>query len=325
MKIGYFLSSEEARPADLVKQAELAEQAGFDALWISDHYHPWNDQQGQSPFVWSVIGALSQVTSLPVTTAVTCPTVRTHPAVIAQAAATAAAMLPGGFQFGVGSGEALNEHITGARWPTAEVRLDMLEEAIEVIRALWTGESVHHHGEHYTVEDARIYTLPSTLPPIYVSGFGPMAVDLAARIGDGFVCTKPDADLVTRFRENGGGDKTAQAGFKVCWSRDRESAIDTAFRLWPNAGVPGELSQVLPSPQHFEQAAQLVTRQMTAESTAFGDDADEHVQAFAPFVDAGFDEIFVSQMGAHLPDTNAEGFFEFYAERVLPRLRDAVV
>ena len=192
-------------------------------------------------------------------------------------------MLPGGFQFGVGSGEALNEHITGARWPTADVRLDMLEEAIEVIRALWTGESVHHHGEHYTVEDARIYTLPSTAPPIYVSGFGPKAVDLAARIGDGFVCTKPDADLVTRFRENGGGDKTAQAGFKVCWSRDRENAIDTAFRLWRNAGVPGELSQVLPSPQHFEQAAQLVTRQMTAESTAFGDDPDEHVRAFAPF------------------------------------------
>ena len=118
MRIGYFLSSEEARPADLVKQAQLAEQAVFDALWISDHYHPWNDEHGQSPFVWSVIGALSQVTSLPVTTAVTCPTVRTHPAVIAQAAATAAVMLPGGFRFGVGSGEALNEHITGARWPT---------------------------------------------------------------------------------------------------------------------------------------------------------------------------------------------------------------
>ena len=322
MRIGYFLSSEEATPADLVKQAKLAEQAGFDALWISDHYHPWNDQQGESPFVWSVIGALSQVTSLPVTTAVTCPTVRTHPAVIAQAAATAAVMLTGGFRFGVGSGEALNEHITGARWPTADVRLDMLEEAIEVIRALWTGESVHHHGEHYTVEDARIYTLPAEPPPIYVSGFGPKAVDLAARIGDGFVCTKPDADLVARFRENGGGDKTAQAGFKVCWSKDRDRAIDTAFRLWPNAGVPGELAQVLPSPQHFEQAAQLVTREMTAESTAFGDDPGEHAQAFQPFIEAGFDEIYVSQMGAHLPGTDAEGFFGFYADKVLPRLRD---
>jgi G6PDH family F420-dependent oxidoreductase len=323
MKIGYFLSSEEARPEDLVTQAKLAEQAGFDALWISDHYHPWNDQQGQSPFVWSVIGAISQVTSLPVTTAVTCPTVRIHPAVIAQAAATAAAMLPRGFQLGVGSGEALNEHITGARWPTAEVRLDMLEEAIEVIRALWTGESVHHHGGHYTVEDARIYTLPASPPPIYVSGFGPRAVDLAARIGDGFVCTIPSADLVTRFRENGGGAKTAQAGLKVCWSPDREVAVDTAFRLWPNAGVPGELSQILPSPRHFEQAAQLVTRQMIAESTAFGDEVDQHAQAFQPYADAGFDEIFVSQMGAHLPDTNAEGFFEFYSEKVLPRLRDS--
>src|SRR6476660_1176304 len=157
MRIGYFLSSEEATPADLVKQAKLAEQAGFDALWISDHYHPWNDEQGQSAFVWSVIGALSQVTSLPVTTAVTCPTVRTHPAVIAQAAATAAVMLPGGFRFGVGSGEALNEHITGARWPTADVRLDMLEEAIEVIRELWTGDVVTTRGRHYQVDHARIY------------------------------------------------------------------------------------------------------------------------------------------------------------------------
>jgi len=316
MRIGYFLSSEEARPADLVKQAQLAEQAGFDALWISDHYHPWNDEQGQSPFVWSVIGALSQVTSLPVTTAVTCPTVRTHPAVIAQAAATAAVMLPGGFRFGVGSGEALNEHITGARWPTADVRLDMLEEAIEVIRALWTSESVHHHGEHYTVEDARIYTLPTTLPPIYVSGFGPKAVDLAARSGDGFVCTKPDADLVARFRENGGGAKTAQAGFKVSYAPTEDEGVEQAHRIWRNSGLPGELAQVLPSPRHFEQASELVTKESTAQSVACGPKAETHVAAFAPYVDAGFDEVYVANMGPHYL-----AMIEAYGRDVLPRLR----
>ena len=204
MKIGYFLSCEEYTPAQLVEQAVLAERAGFEALWISDHFHPWNDEQGQSPFVWSVIGALSQVCGLPVTTAVTCPTVRTHPAVIAQAAATSAVLHGGRFVLGVGSGEALNEHILGTAWPSAEVRLEMLEEAVEVMRELWTGETVNHRGTHYTVDSARIYTLPDEPPQVYVSGFGPQATDLAGRIGDGYITTKPDADLLQRFRDAGG-------------------------------------------------------------------------------------------------------------------------
>src|SRR6478672_13942299 len=151
MKVGYFLSCEEYGPAELVEQAVLAERAGFTGLWISDHYHPWNDEQGQSPFVWSVIGAISQACSLPVTTAVTCPTLRVHPAIVAQAAATTAVLLGGRFVLGVGSGEALNEHVLGQPWPTAEVRLEMLEEAVEVMRKLWTGETVNHRGRHYTV------------------------------------------------------------------------------------------------------------------------------------------------------------------------------
>src|SRR4051794_32486329 len=170
MHLGYFLSCEEHPPTELVRQAQLAEQHGFESLWISDHFHPWNDEQGESPFVWSVIGALSQVTSLPVTTSVTCPTTRIHPGLVAQAAATSAAMLPGGFRLGVGSGEALNEHVFGGRWPTAEVRLEMLAEAIEVIRRLLSGERVDHHGRHYEIEDARIYSLPERPVPIYVSG-----------------------------------------------------------------------------------------------------------------------------------------------------------
>src|ERR671935_1877103 len=176
MKIGFFLSSEEHGPAELVRQARLAEEAGFDRLWISDHYHPWNDQQGHSPFVWSVVGALSEATRLPVTTAVTCPTVRTHPAIVAQAAATSAVLLDGRFALGVGSGEALNEHVLGDAWPDADTRLEMLEEAVEVIRTLWRGGQQDHRGRHYTVQNARIYDLPDTPPSIYVSGFGPKAV-----------------------------------------------------------------------------------------------------------------------------------------------------
>src|SRR3954467_7865238 len=213
MKVGYFLSCEEFSPRALIEQAKHAEQAGFHALWISDHYHPWNDEQGHSPFVWSVIGALSEATSLPVTTAVTCPTVRIHPAVIAQAAATSGVMHEGRFQLGVGSGEALNEHILGDPWPEADVRLEMLEEAVEVIRQLWQGGQQSHHGRHYTVENAQIYDLPEAPPPILVSGFGPKAVKVAARIGDGYATTSPDKESIELYRSEG-GKGPIQAGTK---------------------------------------------------------------------------------------------------------------
>ena len=194
-KIGYFLSREQFGPKELVDQAKRAEAAGFQALWISDHFHPWNDEQGQSPFVWNVIGALSEATSLSVTTAVTCPTIRIHPAIIAQAAATAGVQLDNKFVLGVGSGEALNEHVLGDVWPSVGVRQRMLAEAVEVIRLLHRGDEVSHHGEHYEVQEARIYTLPEQPVPIYVSGFGPQGAELAGRIGDGFCTTMPDAEL----------------------------------------------------------------------------------------------------------------------------------
>ena len=192
MRIGYFLSCEEYTPAELVEQAKAAADAGFEALWISDHFHPWNNEQGNSPFVWSVIGAISQVCDLPVTTAVTCPMVRTHPAIIAQAAATSGEMLGGKFILGVGSGEALNEHVLGDAWPSADVRLEMLEESVELMRMLWTGEVVTTEGKHYKVDHARIYNLPETPPEVYISGFGPKATDLAAKIGDGYINVAPD-------------------------------------------------------------------------------------------------------------------------------------
>lgn len=317
MRYGYFLSSEEYTPAELVEQARLAERAGFDALWISDHFHPWNDEQGQSPFVWSVIGAISQVCDLPVTTAVTCPTVRTHPAVIAQAAATSAALLEGRFVLGLGSGEALNEHILGGAWPTADVRLAMLEEAVAVIRRLFTGETVSHRGEFYTVDTARLYTLPDRPPPIYLSGFGPKATELAARIADGYINTAPDEELLGIFKQQSGG-KPAQAGVKVSYAATEDEGVRIAHRLWANAGLPGELAQVLPSPQHFEQASQLVTEEMTADSVVCGPDVERHVDAFAPYVDAGYDDVYVANMGPHY-----EEMIRVYGEKVLPALRSA--
>src|SRR4051794_12651287 len=186
MQIGYFLSSEEDSPRGLIEQAKKAERAGFPALWVSHPFYPWNDEQGHSAFVWSTIGALAEATSLPVTTGVTCPTVRIHPAVIAQAAATSGVLHQGRFNLGVGSGEALNEHILADHWPEADVRLEMLEEAVEVIRLLWSGGQQSHYGAHYAVENARVYDLPDPLPKLIVSGFGPKAIKLAARIGDGF-------------------------------------------------------------------------------------------------------------------------------------------
>jgi len=302
MRIGYFLSCEEYGPDQLLEQAKLAQDAGFQGLWISDHYHPWNDEQGQSPFVWSMIGALSQVVSIPVTTAVTCPIMRVHPAVIAQAAATSAVLHEGRFVLGVGTGEALNEHVTGERWPFADERLDMLEEAIEVLRKLWTGDSVTHRGRHFTVEQARIYTLPPEPPKVYVSAFGPKALDLAGRVGDGYLSTMPDADLVRGFRAAGGGAKPAQGGFKGCYAPTEEEAVATAHRLWANSGVPGELSQVLPSPKHFEQASQLVTPEQTRDAVVCGPDPAGHAAQLKAYEAAGFDEVYVANIGPHYAD-----------------------
>jgi G6PDH family F420-dependent oxidoreductase len=315
---GYFLSCEQYGPAELIEQARMAEQAGFQALWISDHYHPWNDAQGESPFVWSVIGAVSQVCSLPVTTAVTCPTVRINPAIIAQAAATSALLLEGGFRLGVGSGEALNEHILADRWPEADVRLEMLAEAVEVIRALWTTDRVDHHGRHYDIEDARLYSRPEQPPPVYVSGFGPKAIELAARIGDGFVTTKPSAQDISAYRD-AGGTGPVEAGVKMCWAPTHEEGVRTAHRLWATSGVPGELSQVLPSPRHFEQASQLVTPEATGQSVACGPDPERHASVVREYAKAGVDMLAIAQMGLA-----QEEFMDFFSREVRPLLDDVL-
>jgi G6PDH family F420-dependent oxidoreductase len=314
-QVGVFLSAEEHGPTELIDFARQAEAAGFRQLWVSDHYHPWIDRQGQSPFVWCVLGGIAATTtSLQVMTAVTCPTIRIHPAIVAQAAATAAVMLPGRFRFGVGSGENLNEHILGDRWPPTEVRLEMLEEAVEVMRRLWRGEIVRHEGRHYRVENARLYTRPEEPPPVFVSALGPKAVRLAARIGDGYVSTVADGDLVRLYEAQGGrGPKVA--GVKVCWADDETAARKAAFDLWPTAGVPGELSQELPMPAHFDQATSNVTEDQVAEVIACGPDPERHAAEIRRFLDAGFDEVAVSQIGK-----DQAGFFDFYQREVLPRL-----
>ena len=314
MKVGYFLSCEEYGPKSLLEQARMAEEAGFEALWISDHYHPWTAEQGNSPFIWSVIGGLSEATSeIKVVTAVTCPTMRIHPAILAQAAATSAVMLDGRFEFGIGTGENLNEHIFGDRWPPTDVRLEMLEEAVEVIRLLWEGGTKTHYGKHYTVENACVYTLPDEPPPVLVSGFGPKATQLAAKIGDGYMMVAPEPNLLELFRSSGGGDKPAHGAFKVCYGDDEAERRKTAHRIWPNEALSGELPQELRTVAHFEQATQLVTEDMVAEVIPSGPDLEPHKEMLRQYADAGYDEVYIQQIGG-----NFEEFFQAYKEEVLP-------
>ena len=222
-EIGYAMSSEEHPPNDLVRHARRAEEVGFTYALISDHFHPWVDAQGQSPFVWGVIGGIAEATErLRLGTGVTCPMIRTHPAIIAHAAATAGSMMEGRFFLGVGSGENLNEHILGDHWPAPDERLEMLEEAIEVIRLLWQGGYQTHRGKHYTVENARLYTLPDEPPEIMVAASKPLAAELAGRLGDGFIGTAPEAEIVEKFESAGGAGKPKFGQVACCWAETIE-------------------------------------------------------------------------------------------------------
>ncbi|HWB57684.1 MAG TPA: TIGR03557 family F420-dependent LLM class oxidoreductase [Gaiellaceae bacterium] len=316
--LGYALSSEEFRPGDLVRQARLAEEAGFEFAFVSDHFHPWIDRQGHSPFVWPVLGGIARATErISVGTGVTCPILRVHPAHVAQAAATVADMMPGRFMLGVGTGENLNEHILGQRWPSASERLEMLEEAIELIRKLWEGEIVTHRGPHFTVEDARLYTVPEELPPIVVAAGAPAAAELAGRAGDGLCSTSPSREIVEAY-EQAGGDGPRYGQLTVCWAEDEDEARRTAHELWPNAALEGPLTQELPLPAHFEEAAAMVTEDDTAERIVCGPDLDRHLEGVRMFADAGFDHVYVHQVG---PDQ--EGFLDVYADEVMPALSAA--
>jgi coenzyme F420-dependent glucose-6-phosphate dehydrogenase len=318
MKLGYALSSEEHGPRDLVEHARRAEDVGFSFALVSDHYHPWTDGQGQSPFVWGVLGGIAEATStLRVGTGVTCPTIRIHPAVVAQAAATAAAQLEGRFFLGVGTGENLNEHILGDRWPPPDLRLDMLEEAIEVMRALWTGEPTTARGTHYVVERARIYTLPEDEIPVLVAAGAEGAARLAGRVGDGFIGTAPKSELLTAFDEAGGGEKPRYGQLTVCFAESETEARRTAFEIWPNAALKGTLTQDLAAPADFEAAAEMVTEDDVAEQIVCGPDAERHLAAIGAYEEAGYDHVYIHQVGR-----DQESFFRFYEREILPAVAD---
>jgi coenzyme F420-dependent glucose-6-phosphate dehydrogenase len=315
VQLGYAISSEEHAPLDLVDHAVRAEKAGFEFALVSDHFHPWIDRQGSSPFVWAVLGGIATRTeTLRVGTGVTCPTIRIHPAIIAQAAATAAAMLPGRFFLGVGTGENLNEHVLGDRWPPADLRREMLEEAVAVMRELWDGGLTTHRGRHYTVEGARLYTLPDEPVEVMIAASAPESAALAGRIGDGFVGTAPKRELLDAFEEAGGADKPRFGQVTVCWAESEREARKTAFEIWPNAALEGPLAQELPLPSHFEAASGMVTEEDVASQVVCGPDVDKHVAAIDAFVDAGYDHVYVHQVG---PDQ--EGFIRFAEGELLPR------
>lgn len=318
-KFGYTLSSEEQAPRELVALAGRAESEGFDFVSISDHYHPWVTSQGHSPFVWSVLGAVAQATEqIDVGVGVTCPTVRIHPAVVAQAAATTSLLLGDRFFLGVGTGEALNEHILGHRWPTPEVRLQMLAEAVDVMRRLWTGETVDHHGDIYTVENARLFDPPEVDIPVIVSAFGQAAAEVAAQIGDGYWGHSPEAELVERYTSAGGtGPRIAQV--TICWAETVDAGRETVHRIWPNAGLSGQLAQDLPTWTHFEQAVSPLTVMQTAGSTPCGPDVEPVVESVKAFLDAGYDHLYFHQVG---PDQ--EGFFRFWRDQLGPAVRELV-
>jgi coenzyme F420-dependent glucose-6-phosphate dehydrogenase len=315
-KYGLTLSSEEHSAGHLVDVAVAAEDAGFDFVVISDHFHPWISEQGHSPFVWSTLGAIAHATSdIGVGVGVSCPTMRLHPAISAHAAATTAQLLQDRFTWGLGTGENLNEHVLGDRWPPADVRLEMLEEAISVIRHLWSGETVTHRGRYFTVEDARIFDVPDPLPPIVVSSFGDQSARLAARAGDGLWTTGVPEDVIESYR-SAGGDGPIWSQLTLCWDEDKSRAVDRAHRLWPNTALPGQLAQDLPTVAHIEQAVGMVTSEdIEGSAMPLGPDPQPVRDSISAAEAAGIDHIYLHQVGDPL-----DGFLDFWSADLRPQL-----
>lgn len=314
--LGYALSSEEHHPNELIRHARRAEETGFSFALISDHFHPWVSRQPHSPFVWSVIGGIAQATTrLRLGTGVTCPIIRIHPAILAQAAATTAAKMPGRFFFGLGTGENLNEHITGERWPPFEIRLEMFEEAIDLMQALWRGDTTSYWGAYYTAEDARIFTLPDESPPLMIAASGKKSAETAGRLGEGLISTTSDRNVVAAFRRAGGREKPCYGQVTVCWAANEKEARRIAHQWWPNSALPSPLSQELRTVAHFDQASKDVTEDEVAKSVVCGPDPKQHLEQIQKFVDAGFAYIYLHQIG---PDQ--DGFLISAARKFCPNL-----
>jgi coenzyme F420-dependent glucose-6-phosphate dehydrogenase len=308
-ELGFALSSEDHAPNDLVEQAVLAEQSGFTFCLISDHYHPWIDKQGHSPFVWSTLGGIARATEkIRIGTGVTCPMIRMHPAIVAQAAATVACMAEGRFFLGVGTGENLNEHILGDRWPLPDERLEMLEEAVEVMRLLWQGGEQTHRGKHYTVDHARVYDIPDGGVDVYVAAAQQKAAELAGRIGDGLISTSPDEDVVKNF----GQDKPKLGMIHVAYDTDEDAALKRAHELWPNTALQGSLGQELATPSDFEGAAPMVSLDDVGENVPHGPDPEKYVELIEKYEQAGFTHVYIHQIGE-----NQKEFCEWAAQNLM--------
>ncbi|MFF7361605.1 TIGR03557 family F420-dependent LLM class oxidoreductase [Streptomyces sp. NPDC008125] len=308
MKIGYKLAAEAFGPGELVRQAVLAEQAGFDFVEISDHYHPWLDVQGHSPFAWSVLGSIAAKTSrIGLATGVTCPTVRYHPAIIAQAAATLALLSDGRFVLGVGSGERLNEHVVGRGFPdTVRTRHEMLREALEIIRLLWRGGYQSFEGKHLRLEDARVFDLPVEPPLIAVAASGPESTRIAAELGDGLFATEEKPEIVRHYRD-AGGTGPGYAEVPMAWAPDEHTAARAALQTSRWALTGWKVMSELPNPVNFDAATTTVREDDILEKFACGADPARYLQVAQKFVDAGFDHLVMQNAG---PDP--DGFIDFY-------------
>jgi len=316
MQIGYKLAAEAFGPQELIRQAVRAEQVGFDFVEMSDHFHPWLDVQGHSSFTWTVLGAIAARTErIGLATGVTCPTVRYHPAIIAQAAATLAIISGDRFTLGVGAGERLNEHIVGQGFPGVRQRHERLREALEIIRLLWSGGYRSYEGRHLQLEDARVFDLPDTPPLIAVAASGPASARIAAELGDGLFATEPKADLVDAYRRAGGaGPRYAEV--PMAWAGDEEQAVQAALQTSRWALTGWKVMSELPNPVNFEAATTTVTADDIRGQFAVGPTVEPYVEAVRSYRDAGFNRLVLQNAG---PDP--DGFLDFFDKSLAEHLR----
>ncbi|WP_042364595.1 LLM class F420-dependent oxidoreductase [Streptacidiphilus neutrinimicus] len=318
VKIGYTMMGEQAGPRQLVEDVVHAEAAGFDFAVASDHYFPWLEEQGHSPYVWSVLGAAAQATSrIPLMTYVTCPTTRYHPAVVAQKAATVQLLSQGRFTLGLGSGENLNEHVVGEPWPSAEVRLDRLSEAVEIIRRLFGGGYVTHHGTHYDVDSARLWDPPEPPPPIGVAVSGPTSCALAGRAADLVIAVEPDRGLLEAFDAHGGTGKPRVGQVPVCYDPDPAVAVERAHEQFRWFGSGWKVNSELPGPAAFDAAARFVRPEDVAAAIPCGNSLDSFAEAVRGYVEAGFTDVALVQIG----EKSQDAFLRWAEDELLPALR----
>ena len=316
MQVGYKLATEAFGPAEIVEQTVRAERAGFDFVEMSDHYHPWLDNQGHSAFTWSMLGAMAAKTErIGLVTGVTCPIIRYHPAIIAQAAATVALLSEGRFVLGIGAGERLNEHVVGTGWPAVRTRHKMLREALEIIKLLWQGGYQSYDGQYLQLEDARVFDLPDTPPLIAVAAGGKNASALAAEFGDGLFATEPRSDLVEAYRA-AGGSGPHYAEVPMAWAEDVDSAAQNALDTSRWALTGWKVMSELPNPVNFAAASSTVTLDDIKQQFSCGPDLDLHVQQAQPYVDAGFDRLVLQNTG---PDP--AGFLDVCESDLIERIR----